>query len=588
MIIIGISAFYHDSSACIIKDNKIIAAVEEERFTRKKGDNSFPNNSIEYCLNEANVNLTDISEFMFYENPFKKIDRLIKTIEKYQNENVDTLIYGAKKYIDSKLLIKERITRELYRYFNISIPFSKITYIDHHLSHASSAFFVSPYEEADVLCIDGVGEWDSTTIWEGKKNILNKKHSIKFPNSLGLLYSTITAYLGFKVNSGEYKVMGLAPYGKPIYKNLLFKNLLKESGLGFFLNMDFFDFELGQQMFSDKLINLLDFEPRKSTEKINEQHCNLASSLQILLEEEVLKILSEVKKTSNNENLVLAGGVALNCVNNTSIYNSGLYKNLWVQPASNDAGGALGASVYSYMKRSNTYKKIYFSTPYLGPSYNKIEINYALESNNLNYEEMDDDKLQLKITEKILDNKVIALFRGRMEYGPRALGNRSIIANPLNSNMQSYLNEIIKERESFRPFAPVIQLDKLTDFFELDIESPYMNFINFEKKINNYEYLEKEFKINNKNYSIKSKFPSVVHIDYSSRVQTITKKQNGFFYELLNVFQKQTNIPILLNTSFNLNDMPIVCNPYDAIKTYLESNIDILILENFYLEKNND
>ena len=592
--ILGISAFYHDSAAALIANGEILAAAQEERFTRIKHDSHFPKESIKYVLKEANIKLEDLSYVVFYEKPFLKFERLVETYVVNAPKGFNSFRMAMPIWLREKLFQKNQITKELKKISN-KFNNKKLLFSEHHQSHAASAFYPSNFEEAIVLTIDGVGEWATTTVSIGKSNDLKVIKELNFPDSLGLLYSAFTYYLGFKVNSGEYKVMGLAPYGDPKYKNLIFENLihLKEDG-SFFLDQSFFNYSTGLTMISKKFIKLFGVPVRNfDKDPLKQIHMDIAASIQCVVEEVILKITKNLSQKYNIPNLCLAGGVALNCVANSKILNAGHFKNIWVQPAAGDAGGALGAALLVWYKKLNKPRSINrvdsMKGSFLGPKYSAHEIESTLSKMDASYEFLDDESIMNKTAKAIADGKAIGWFSGRMEFGPRALGARSIIADPRSETMQKTLNLKIKFRESFRPFAPSIMSDKLSDWFELNCNSPYMLLVS---KINNKNKINLDDNDNqifglNKLYVKRSNIPAVTHVDYTSRIQTVHKETNPKYYELISKFNELTGCPILVNTSFNVRGEPIVCSPLDAFKCFMGTELDILIIENYFLNKKN-
>ncbi len=591
--ILGISAFYHDSSAALIKDGVIISAVQEERFTRIKHDNKFPSNSIKFILKNSNLKLENISFVVFHEKPFLKFERLLETHIAFAPKGFKSFSSSMPIWLRDKLFQKKLILDQLK---NIDKSFkddNKLKFSEHHLSHAASAFYPSPFEEAIILTIDGVGEWATTTLSKGYKNNIEIMKEIHFPHSLGLLYSAFTFYLGFKVNSGEYKVMGLAPYGEPKFKEVIKKNLIdiKKDG-SFRLNMDFFDYATGLKMINQKFETLFNRKRRHpEIENLDQFHMDIASSLQSLTEEIVLKICQDISKKYNKPNLCLAGGVALNCVANGKIIESELFKNVWIQPASGDSGCSLGAALAYWHNelQKNRLEPIEdkMKGSYLGPSFTNKEVKSKLDNIGAKYEFLDNEKLYETSSKLLSEGKAIGWFQGKMEYGPRALGNRSIIADPRSDTMQKNLNLKIKFRESFRPFAPSVLEDKAKDYFKTKQISPYMLITS---------KIEDSLKIQSQNKDLnlkglklidqkRSKIQAVTHVDYSARVQTVSKKTNKKFYDLINKFYQLTDCPLLVNTSFNIRGEPIVCNPEDAFKCFMGTNLDVLIIENFLLIK---
>ena len=592
-LILGISCFYHDSAVALIEDEKIIFAAQEERFSRVKHDSSFPKKSILYLLKNHIVSLNDLEAIVFYEKPFLKFERLLETYIAFAPKGFKSFCASIPIWLREKLFQKKLIISELKKIDQSFNPINKIKFSEHHLSHAASAFYPSPFEEAAILTLDGVGEWATTTIAHGKKNKINILDEIHFPHSLGLLYSAFTYYLGFKVNSGEYKVMGLAPYGEPKYKELIYKNLIEVKADGSFkLDMNFFDFATGLKMTNRNFSRLFGKKVRLSeTEEITQFHMDIASSIQTVTEEIIIKIVKNIKKKLNLKNLCLAGGVALNCVANGKILKEKIFKNIWVQPAAGDAGGSLGAALtylYDFKKYTRTDANIdTMQGSFLGPEYSNNQIRKELLKLDASFEELSEEKLLDETVKDIISEKAVGWFQGKMEFGPRALGNRSIIADPRSLNMQKNLNLKVKFRESFRPFAPSILKESLSDYFELDCDSPYMLLVaTINKKIKK-EMNEKEkllFGIEKLNI-VRSEIPAVTHVDYSSRVQTVDKTTNEKFYNLINHFNKKTNCPLLVNTSFNIRGEPIVNTVEDAFKCFMGTELDSLVLGNFILRK---
>jgi carbamoyltransferase len=574
--ILGISAFYHDSAAALLKNGKIVFAVQEERFTRIKHDLSFPINSIKFLLNKENISLSDIGHIVFYEKPILKFTRIIQTV-------LASIPRGFKRFHNilwawllGKLFTNKIIIKNLKKIDN-NFYIKKIHYIEHHLSHAASAFYPSPFEDSAILTIDGVGEWSTTTLSVGKKNKIDILEEIKFPHSIGLLYSAFTSYLGFKVNSGEDKIMGLAPYGRPIFRDIILEKLidLKKDG-SFRLNLNYFDYTHSNNMFNKKLEELFNTKKRMREGKIEQVHKDIAASIQSVVEIIVLRIAKYCREITNKNRLCLAGGVALNCVANGKLLKKKYFEKIWVQPAAGDAGGALGAAYefwYSNLKnnRISDDQNDSMQGSFLGPSFNNDQVLSALNKIEANFEKLDDEELISKVADKISKQNCIGWFQGRMEFGPRALGSRSILADPRSEKMQSILNLKIKFREGFRPFAPCILSDDLQSWFDLDVQSNYMLFVA--------EILNKH-KLDNK----KSTIPAVTHVDFSARVQTVNEK-NEKLYKLLKKFKEITNCPILVNTSFNLRGEPMVCSIEDAYRTFMISNLDFLVCENYFLDK---
>ena len=593
--ILGISAFYHDSSAALIKDGEIISAVQEERFTRIKHDSGFPIQSIKYILKSNSLELNQIDKIIFYEKPFLKFERLIETYLAFAPKGIKQFCLSMPLWLREKLFQKNLILKKL-KYIDQNFKNeNNLLFCEHHLSHAASAFYPSPFEESLILTIDGVGEWATTAIGIGAGKKIKIIKEINFPHSLGLLYSAFTYYLGFKVNSGEYKVMGLAPYGKPIFKKKITKNLIdiKEDG-SFRLNMDYFDYATGFTMTNKKFSTLFGKNLRKSEDEELEQfHMDIAASIQSVIEDIIIKITRNLKKEYKYDNLCLAGGVALNCVANSKILKNNIFKNVWIQPASGDSGGSLGAALFCWYKFSDQSRKITLMEDsmkgsYLGPNFNNTEIKEFLIKKKINYQEIDDEPLFEKVAKELSNGKVVGWFQGKMEFGPRALGSRSILADPRPLEMQKKLNLKIKFRESFRPFAPAILEEKVNSFFKTNSISPYMllvSEIKDEYKINEKENLNLSGM--DKLYLKRSLLQATTHVDYTSRIQTVNKKTNLRFYKLIENFELITKIPILVNTSFNIRGEPIVCSPKDALNCFFGTDIDILVLENFLIYKKN-
>ena len=586
MNILGISAFYHDSAACLVQNGKIIAAAQEERFTRKKHDFSFPQNAVNYCLQEAGLKGKDLDLVAFYDKPFIKFERILETYLAYAPAGINSFIKAIPLWIKQKLWMKELIREKL----NCE---AKIIFTEHHESHAASAFFPSPFQEAAFITLDGVGEWATASYGVGRDNNINILAEIHFPHSLGLLYSTFTYYTGFKVNSGEYKVMGLAPYGEPKYKDLILSELmdLKEDG-SFKLNMKYFDYCAGLTMTNSKFEKLFGGPPRKPESKLTQRDMDLARSIQDVTEEVIIRIARHVHKKTGQKNLCLAGGVALNCVANGRILREGPFENIWIQPAAGDAGGALGAALfgwYQYLdnKRIADGRKDFQQGSYLGPKYEREYIADYLKKNNIPYVELSSGEMPEKIADLIADQKVVGWLQGRMEFGPRALGARSIIGDARSPKMQEIMNLKIKFRESFRPFAPSVIAERVSDYFELDRESPYMLLVAPVRKEICRRMTEEEqrlFGLEKLNIT-RSSIPAVTHIDYSARIQTVNKEDNPLYYQMIKKFDEKYGCPVIINTSFNVRGEPIVCTPENAFLCFMRTNMDYLIMGNFLIEK---
>jgi len=584
--ILGISAYYHDSAAALVIDGKIIAAAHEERFTRKKHDHSFPQNAIQYCLKEAKISSNELDYVVFYDKPFLKFERLLESYLEYAPIGFNSFIKSIPLWIKEKLWMKELIKKELNYEGEILFP-------EHHESHAASAFFASPFQEAAFLTIDGVGEWTTTSFGVGKDNKIKILSEIKFPHSLGLLYSAITYYTGFKVNSGEYKVMGLAPYGEPKYVGLILKHLvdLKEDG-SFKLNMKYFNYVSGLTMTNANFHKLFGGEPRKPESELTQREMDLARSVQDVTEEIMIRMARHIKKITNQEYLVLAGGVALNCVANGKILRENIFKDIWIQPAAGDAGGALGSALFAWYHflenpRIADNQNDFQQGSYLGPEFSDSEINFYLEKYGIKAHKTDENELISKTCEILNQEKVVGWFNGRMEFGPRALGNRSIIGDARSEKMQSTMNLKIKFRESFRPFAPVVLEEKISEYFEIDRPSPYMLLVADVKKELRFGMTEEQkswFGIQKLNVK-RSTIPAITHIDYSARIQSVSNKTNPKFHKLLIEFDKNYGSAVLVNTSFNVRGEPIVCTPDDAYKCFMRTDMDVLILGNYILYK---
>ena len=592
-VILGISAYYHDSAAAIVIDGVIKAAAQEERFTRKKHDASFPAKSILYCLESNNLNITEVDYFVFYDKPFIKFERLLETYLKYAPKGIRSFIASMPVWIKEKLFLKTTLKKELASLTNVdTAQLPKLLFNEHHQSHAASAFYPAPFSEAAILCLDGVGEWATTSVWLGEGNKLKPLWEIDFPHSLGLLYSAFTYYTGFKVNSGEYKLMGLAPYGEAKYVDLILEHLLDLKADGTFrLNMQYFNYASGLTMTNRKFDALFGGPPRKSESDITQREMDIARSIQAVTEEIVLRLCRTIHDELGTDYLCMAGGVALNCVANGRVLREGPFKDIWIQPAAGDAGGALGAALsvwYEYLGNERIVKQPDdMQGSYLGPRYNNNEIVNYLDSVNADYIVLQDGEMFTSVAKILEDEKVVGWFQGRMEFGPRALGGRSILGDPRSKKMQSLMNLKIKHRESFRPFAPAVMEDCVSDWFELDRKSPYMLIVapvKEEKRIEMTEAQQRLFGIEKLNIS-RSIIPAVTHVDYTARVQTIHQDTNPRFYQLISAFYKRTGCPILVNTSFNVRGEPIVCSPEDAYRCFMRTEMDYLVLENVLLFK---
>ena len=590
--ILGISAFFHDSAACILKDGKIIAAAQEERFTRKKHDPNYPHNAIEFVLKYANLKLSEVDKIVFFEKPFLKFERLLETYVAFAPKGFVSFAKAMPIWIKEKLFQKNLLFNKLKQHDQNYKSDHNIFFSDHHLSHAASAFFPSPFDEAVVLTADGVGEWATTTVAVGKNNELEIKKEIHFPHSLGLLYSAFTYYTGFKVNSGEYKLMGLAPYGNPIYEDKVKQLLdLKEDGT-FRLNQKYFNYATGLTMTNKNFDKLFGQKPRNpKNEKITQFHMDVASSIQKVTEEIMINLVKSIRKEYGIKNLCLAGGVALNCVANGKILKEKIFDNIWIQPAAGDAGGSLGAALALWHIDLGNKRSVdpndNMKGSYLGPEYNQDEIENDLKIAGANFETLNYNELIDKTAQLLSNEKAIGWFQGRMEFGPRALGSRSILGDPRSDKMQKNLNLKVKYRESFRPFAPSILREDLSTWFDMNVDSSYMLLvanINSDKKIEMTNEQKNLFGIDKLNVK-RSKIPAVTHVDYSARVQTVTKNINNRYYDLISKFKEKTGCPVIVNTSFNVRGEPIVNTPTDAFNCFMGTELDYLVIGNCILDK---
>jgi len=586
MNILGISAFYHDSAACIVQDGVIIAAAQEERFTRKKHDYSFPINAIKFCLDYTNLSSNAINYIAFYDKPFLKFERILETYLTYAPFGIHSFLKAIPLWIKKKLWIKDIIQSEL----NYS---GEIIFSEHHESHAASAFYPSPYKEAAFITMDGVGEWSTTSFGIGKDNTISLLADIRFPDSLGLLYSAFTYYTGFKVNSGEYKVMGLAPYGEPKFKQLIYDHLIDIKPDGSFkMNMKYFDYCAGVRMTNSRFHRLFGGPPRKPESHLSQRDMDLARSVQDVVEEIVLKMAAHVQKETGMKNLCLAGGVALNCVANGKILQSGLFDNIWIQPAAGDAGGAIGAALLTWHQYLNNERNLLGNNDsmkgtYLGPKYENNTIESFLKTHHYLYQELTDHEIPDMVADLIGKEKVVGWFQGRMEFGPRALGARSIIGDARSASMQKTMNLKIKYRESFRPFAPSVLVEDISDYFEIDRESPYMLLVADIKKDRQIALSDEQNQLTGleKLNLIRSDIPAVTHIDYSARIQSVNKATNPLYHQMISRFKEKYGCPVIINTSFNVRGEPIVCSPEDAYRCFMRTEMDYLIIGNFLLDK---
>ena len=592
--ILGISAFYHDSAAALIKDGKIISAAQEERFTRKKHDSNFPFNAIEFVLKYSNINISDVDHIVFYEKPFLKFERLLETYVAFAPKGFQSFSKAMPLWLKDKLFQKKMIFDSLKKHNENFNDEKKILFSEHHLSHAASAYYPSPFNEAIVLTADGVGEWATTTVAVCKDNNIQIKKELHFPHSLGLLYSAFTYYTGFKVNSGEYKLMGLAPYGKPKFVNIILENLidLKEDGT-FMLDQNYFNYSTGLTMTNNKFDRLFGKKPRNpESDRIDQFHMDIAASIQYVTEKIMIMMTKSLHEEYKIPNLCLAGGVALNCVANGKILENKIFENIWIQPAAGDAGGALGAALaYWHLdldKKRNEVNKDTMQGSYLGGDFSDTEIENKLNEIGARFDILNENEIIERTTNDLSNGKAIGWFQGRMEFGPRALGNRSIIADPRSKTMQKNLNLKVKFRESFRPFAPSVLIEDANEWFELDVDSPYMLLvakIKDEKIIEMNDEQKKLFGIDLLNIN-RSEIPAVTHVDYSARIQTVSRENNEKYYKLLSKFKEKTGCPVLVNTSFNIRGEPIVNTPEDSFRCFMGTDLDILVVGNIYLEKN--
>src|SRR5262245_9588574 len=593
MRILGLSAFYHDSAAALVVDGQVVAAAQEERFTRKKHDSGFPNHAIAYCLAEAGVRLADIDHVAFYDKPFLKFERLLETYLAFAPRGFRSFRMAIPLWLKEKLFQKQLLRDELCAFDPDFHWQNKLLFTEHHQSHAASAFFPSLFEEAVILTMDGVGEWATTSVGFGRGNHLEMRKELHFPHSLGLLYSAFTYYTGFKVNSGEYKVMGLAPYGEPKYAGLILDNLIDIKPDGTFrLDQSYFDYCTGLRMTSDKFDALFGGSARKPEEWLNQRHMDLAASIQAVTEEVVLRLTRSIAAETGAENLCLAGGVALNCVANGKVLRDGRFKRIWVQPAAGDAGGALGAALAAYHQHAEQPRPLDnqldgMKGSYLGPGYDDAEYVSRLEQAGARFVRLGNEQLIERAATDLANGKALGWFQGRMEFGPRALGNRSILADARSSSIQSALNLKIKYRESFRPFAPAVLREHTADWFELDTDSPYMllvaDVVERRRRLMTAEQ-RALFGIDKLNVP-RSDIPAVTHVDYSARIQTVHAATNSRFHDLLTAFNALTGCPVLVNTSFNVRGEPIVCTPEDAFRCFMGTEVEVLAIGHCLLRK---
>jgi len=593
MKILGISAYYHDSAAALVEDGRIVAAAQEERFSRKKHDAGFPRNAVAYCLREGGVRLAQIDRVVFYDKPWIKFERMLETYMGFAPKGLKSFLTSMPLWLKEKLNLKSLLKRELAALGECkTVELPPLLFTEHHQAHAASAFFPSPFDRAAVLCLDGVGEWATTSLWLGEDNRLTAQWEIDFPHSLGLLYSAFTYYTGFKVNSGEYKLMGLAPYGEPKYADRIMTHLLDLKADGTFrLDSDYFNYATGLTMTSGKFDELFGAPPREPESPLTQREMDLASSIQAVTEEVVIRLARTARKELGVEYLCLAGGVALNCVANGKILREGIFRNIWVQPAAGDAGGALGAALAGWHLYNGGARLAtgadQMRGAFLGPSFGDDEIRHALEASGAAYERFEDDELLDRVAEALSHGAVVGWFDGRMEFGPRALGARSIIGDARDTRMQSVMNLKIKYRESFRPFAPSVLAERVGDYFDLDRPSPYMALVapvREELRTPMSADQERLFGIEKLNVP-RSTIPAVTHVDYSARIQTVHRETNPRYHELIRRFEALTGCAVIVNTSFNVRGEPIVCTPEDAYRCFMRTGMDYLVVGNYLLAK---
>lgn len=591
--ILGISAYYHDSAAALLQSGDIIAAAQEERFSRKKHDPRFPAKAIEYCLGEAGLTLRDIDQVVFYDKPLVKFERLLETYLSYAPNGLRSFIAAMPIWLKEKLFLKTTLKRELAELGSCSVKdIPELCFTEHHQSHAASAFYFSPYDRATVLCLDGVGEWATTSAWLGHGSELDPLWEIDFPHSLGLLYSAFTYFTGFRVNSGEYKLMGLAPYGSPRYADLILDRLLdlKDDGT-FRLDMQYFNYCTGLTMTNNRFAELFDGPARKPEGELTQREMDIAASIQVVTEDIVLRLARTLHKETGEDNLCLAGGVALNCVANGRVLREGPFKNLWIQPAAGDAGGAIGAAAVAWYASGDHERPVNghdrMNGSYLGPGFNRETIRKQLDDAGARYTELTDDELVAQAASALANENVLGWFQGRMEFGPRALGGRSILGDPRSEKMQTVMNLKIKYRESFRPFAPSVLAERVADYFEQGCPSPYMLIVapvQENLRIPLTDEQQKLFGIEKLRLK-RSELPAITHVDYSARVQTVHAETNPRYHALIKEFDKQTGCGVVVNTSFNVRGEPIVCTPEDAYRCFMRTEMDFLVIENFLMNK---
>jgi carbamoyltransferase len=591
--VVGISAYYHDSAAALLRDGAIVAAAQEERFSRKKHDSRFPEHALRYCLEASGIALTDVSQIVFYDKPLVKFERLLETYLSYAPSGFRSFLAAMPVWLKEKLFLKTTLKRELATLAGCKVAdLPPLLFAEHHQSHAASAFYFSPFPRAAVLCLDGVGEWATTSTWIGRDNELTPLWEIDFPHSLGLLYSAFTYFTGFKVNSGEYKLMGLAPYGEPKYVDAILDNLIDLKADGTFrLDMSYFNYCTGLTMTNDRFATLFGGPRREAESKVTQREMDLAASIQKVTEEVVLRLARTLHQETGEEYLCLAGGVALNCVANGRVLREGPFRDIWIQPAAGDAGGALGAAAVAWYQRGNAPRRTngtdVMQGSYLGPRYSNAEVRAQLDAAGAVYEELGDDVLLPNLARLLAQEHVIGWFQGRMEFGPRALGARTIIGDARSAKMQSVMNLKIKYRESFRPFAPSVLAERVSDYFELDRASPYMLLvapIRDQLRVELTEEQQRLFGIDKLKLK-RSELPAITHVDYSARIQTVHEATNARYHRLLKEFERLTGCGVLVNTSFNVRGEPMVCSPADAYRCFMRTEMDYLVVENFLLSK---
>jgi carbamoyltransferase len=591
--ILGISAFYHDAAAALLRDGEIIAAAQEERFTRKKHDPGFPQHAVKYCLQEGGLGIRDLDSIVFYDKPLVKFERLLETYLSYAPSGIRSFIAAMPVWLKEKLALKTMLKRELSSLGDCkSVQLPPLLFAEHHQSHAASAFFFSPFQKAAILCLDGVGEWATTSAWIGEGKDLSPLWEIDFPHSLGLLYSAFTYFTGFRVNSGEYKLMGLAPYGQPLYTDLILDTLmdLKKDGT-FRLDMQYFNYCTGLTMTNKRFDELFGGPPRQPESEVTQREMDMAASIQAVTEEVVLRLARTLHAETQMSKLCLAGGVALNCVANGRILREGPFDDIWIQPAAGDAGGAVGAAAVAWHEYEGAERTVNgadtMNGAFLGPKFGAAQIRRQLDEFDASYQELADSELMPSVAEILDRGDIVGWFQGRMEFGPRALGGRSIIGDPRNSKMQSVMNLKIKYRESFRPFAPSVLAERVSDYFEQKTPSPYMLIVapvREELRLPMTEEQSQLFGIEKLNLR-RSELPAITHVDYSARVQTVHQETNPRYYALLKAFETRTGCGVLVNTSFNVRGEPIVCSPSDAYRCFMRTEMDYLVIENFILAK---